>query len=140
MPSATFIIMPGDYHKMCSLAQVPAIFMWGDRFRSLTRWNETIFYLNQKFRTKKNFVKYRELLLKFWTKFAQLSSIFYGMNESYQNLANIRQFFQVLLTVFTWNLSGFYRVLMRNYEILWGFTRFYEVLQDFMKVYNILWY
>jgi hypothetical protein len=31
-------------------------------------------------RAKKIFVKYCELLLKFWTKFAQLLSIFYGMN------------------------------------------------------------
>jgi len=34
-----------------------------------------------KFRTEKTFVKYHELLFKFWTKFAQLSSIFNGMNE-----------------------------------------------------------
>ncbi len=29
-------------------------------------------FLNQRFRTDKNFIEYCELLLKFWTKFAQL--------------------------------------------------------------------
>jgi hypothetical protein len=32
--------------------------------------------------TRKTFAKYRELLFKFWTKFAQLSAIFPDMNES----------------------------------------------------------
>jgi hypothetical protein len=45
---------------------------------------------------------------KFLTKFAQLLPIFYAMNESYQNSANIRQFFQVILIIFTLNLMGFY--------------------------------
>ncbi len=37
--------------------------------------------LNQKFWIEKNFIEYCERLLKFWTKFAQLSSIFHGMNN-----------------------------------------------------------
>ena len=38
--------------------------------------------LNQKFGTKKNFFQYCELWLKFWMKFAQLSSIFHGTIKS----------------------------------------------------------
>jgi len=41
--------------------------------------------LNWKFCTKKNFVQYHELLLYSLTKFAQIWSIFNGMNENYQN-------------------------------------------------------
>ncbi len=101
------------------------------------RWK---FIKNWKFRTKKNFVKYCQLSLKFWTKFAQLSFIVYGMKENYQNLANICQFFKVILSIFTLNLSGFFQNLLRSHEILQGFMIFYEFvwyLQTFMKVYDI---
>ncbi len=40
--------------------------------------------------TDKNFIQYCELLLNSTTKFAQLSSVVKGTNESYLNLANIR--------------------------------------------------
>ncbi len=48
--------------------------------------------LKPKFWTKKKFIQYRELLLNSATKFAQLLSTFNGINESYQNSANIRQY------------------------------------------------
>ncbi len=68
-------------------------------------------------------------------KFAQLSSFFYGMSESYENWANTWQFLQVIYQ----NLSGFYRIwfeIMRFYEVAWDFTRLYKI---FMKAYDISW-
>ncbi len=50
------------------------------------------FRYKQKFWTEKNFNQYRELLFNSSTKFAQLSSIFKGMNENNQNSTNIRQY------------------------------------------------
>ncbi len=44
--------------------------------------NEPKFCQNQKFWKKKYFIGFNELLLKFWTKFAQLLSIYDGINES----------------------------------------------------------
>ncbi len=38
--------------------------------------------LKLKAQDRKNWVEYCELSLKFWMRFAQLSSIFHGMNES----------------------------------------------------------
>jgi hypothetical protein len=71
------------------------------------------FHYKQKFWIEKNFNQYRELLFHSSTKFAQLSSIFKGMNENNQNSTNIRQFFQVILTIFTLNISGFYRIFKK---------------------------
>ena len=59
---------------------------------------------------EKNFVQYCELVLNSVTKFAQLSSIFNGMNKSFQNAANIRQFFWVILAIFTLNILGIYTI------------------------------
>jgi hypothetical protein len=57
----------------------------------------------------KNFVEYSEFLLKFWMNICQHSSIFHGMNKTYWNLADIWQFFHVILTIFTLNILDFYR-------------------------------
>jgi hypothetical protein len=99
------------------------------KFQSLTRQVKQNFVKTESL-GQKNFINYCKLLLRFWMKFAQLSSIFYGMNESYRNSANIRHFFQVVLTIFTLNLLGFYII---QQEI----TRNNEVLRNFMKVYDL---
>jgi hypothetical protein len=43
--------------------------------------------LKPKVKGRENFAKYRELLFKFWVKFYQLSSIFHGINKSWQKSA-----------------------------------------------------
>ncbi len=83
------------------------------------KWNETKFHEDQKFRTEKNFIQYCELLLKFWKKFAQLSSIFHGINESLQNSADIWHLFNLILAIFT--LKSFR--LLQNFEKI---MRFYK--------------
>ncbi len=90
------------------------------------------------FRTKNSFVEYSELLLNFLTKFAQLLSIFNDMNESYQNSANIRQFFQVILKMFTLNISGFLQNLMRKYEILKTLMKVYDIPQSKQNFLGII--
>jgi hypothetical protein len=42
-----------------------------------------------------------------WSKFAQLSTLFYVMDESQQDLATLEQNFQVILAKYYINLSGF---------------------------------
>ncbi len=74
--------------------------------------------------------------------FAQLLSIFYAMNESYQNSANIRQFFQVILTIFSLHLSGFIEFNDKLLQDFSGFTRFYKSLWKLMifhKTNEIFW-
>jgi hypothetical protein len=58
------------------------MFVWSKRYQSINETTQNIIYENQTFRTNKNFVEYCKILLKFLSKFAQLSSIFYGFYES----------------------------------------------------------
>ena len=70
--------------------------------------------------------------------FAQLLSIFKGLNESYRNSANIRKH----LTVFPSDFNNIYlkyftslQNLTRNYNILWKFTKVnesYDIPQNFL--------
>ncbi len=77
-------------------------------------------------------MKYRELLLNIAKEFSKLSSIFTKVEEiqTILNRDNISQFFQVILTIFTSNISAFYRI----FEKLRDFTKIYKSLRKFMKV------
>ncbi len=58
------------------------------------------------------FVKFCDI---FWPTFVY----FQWPEKSYIISANIRQFFKVILTIFTLKYFGLLQNLMRNYEILW---------------------
>jgi hypothetical protein len=69
-------------------------------------------------------MEYRELSLNIVKEFSKLLSIFTKVEEIQTILNNLRQHltvFQVILTIFTSNISAFYRI---QREI----TRFYESL------------
>jgi hypothetical protein len=85
--------------------------------------NETKNFKNLKSKAEKNFIKYCELSLKFWMKFAQLSSIFHGMNE--------------LLTKFRQYLTLFQSFQQYLALIFWTFTEFNKKICDFTKVDRI---
>ncbi len=85
--------------------------------------------------TEKNFVQYCELWLNSAPKFAQLSSIFNGTNESYQNSANFGQYWTIFPSDFNniyLKYVGHSQNLMRNHEMLWEFTKVYVSLWNFM--------
>ncbi len=58
--------------------------------------------LKLKVKDQENFAKYRELLLQFWMKFAQLLFIFHCRNKSY---CNIFVFFQIDYNFFNFGLG-----------------------------------
>ncbi len=64
------------------------------------------------------------------------------MNESYQNSANIRQYWTVFPNDFNniyFKYFGLLQNLMRNYEILQEFTKVFESLWYSMKVTKFSW-
>jgi hypothetical protein len=85
------------------------------------------FRKNRKFKTKKNFVEYRELLLNIAKEFSKLSSIFTQVVEIQTILNNLRQH----LTVFP---SDFNNIYLKYFSILQNLMRNYEILQKFTKV------
>ena len=110
--------------------------MWGERFRSIMKQNETKFCQNWMFRTEKNFMEYCELLLNIAKEFSKLSSIFMKVVEIQTILNNFRRH----LTVFP---SDFNNIYLKYFCILQNLMRNYEILWKFMKVdesYNILQY
>jgi hypothetical protein len=86
-------------------------------------------------------MKYRELSLNIAKEFSKLLSIFTKVVEIQTILNNLRWH----LTVFPSDFNNIYlkyfsilQDLMRNYEILWKFTKVCESLRKFTKVYKSL--
>ncbi len=81
-----------------------------------------------------NYAKYCELLFKLYAKLDQLSSIFQSINKSWQKSACIWWIFQVILAIFSINLSDFYQNkwnITKSNKISWSLIKFHEVLLYF---------
>ncbi len=84
-------------------------------------------------------MEYRELSLKITKEFSKLSSILTKVEE----IQTILNYLSWHLTVFPSDFNNIYlkyfgilQNLMRNYEILWKFTKVNKSLRKFMKVYK----
>ncbi len=95
--------------------------------------------------------------LKFWAKFDLLSSIFHGINESWQKSACVWQIFQIIFAIISinilyfsqqnkenitklnkisWNITSFHEITCCNISILWTFVEFYKLSLSSNLVWN----